>query len=350
MTPVLLTRRDFLKLSAAALLGVLFSDLRLGEAQAAPLPGQGRVLYSRMKVRVSPSFQGEQVGSLLFDNLVSLSARVTGGDPADYNRTWFQLEDGGYVYSGGIQPVETRLNETRLEIPAAGLVGEVSIPCADSQWAVNRSPTPGPRLYYASAHWVNALVTDQRDGSLWYRCYDNLWQSHYYTRPAGLHLREPDEPAPLTPGVPDDEKHLEVILDEQMLYAFEGGELVYAARAATGKRGFETPTGWYRTFHKRPTCHMAGGYDDASIYDLPGVPWDSYITAGGIAIHGTYWHNDFGAPHSHGCINLLPADARWVYHWTSPRVPAGERLLLAPNTGTQVHVLQSQTSRSRSER
>jgi lipoprotein-anchoring transpeptidase ErfK/SrfK len=343
----MLSRRDFLKLSGAALLGILFSDIRTGRAARAPL--QGRVLYSRMKVRAAPSFSGEQTGSLLFDNLVNIAEQVTGGTLEDYNRTWYRLQAGGYVYSGGIQPVKTILNEPLLEIPEAGSVGEVTIPYADSMWAVNRSPVPGPRLYYQSTHWVVALVHDALDGSLWYKCYDNLWKTHYYTRPEWVHIYTESELAPIAPHVPEYTKHIEVILDEQMLYAFTGNTLVYAARTSTGQHGFETPTGWFRTFHKRPTYHMTGGYDDASIFDLPGVPWDSYITDGGIAIHGTFWHNDFGTGHSHGCINLTPEAARWVYRWTSPRVPPGEKLVLAPNSGTRVRIRQTRPSNPWSE-
>lgn len=344
INPELLSRRDFLKLSGAALLSILFSDLRLDRALASPQSMQGRVLYTRMKVRATPSFSGEQTGSLVFDNLVNISEQVTGGVPEDYNRTWFRLEQGGYVYSGGVQLVKSILNEPLLEVPEAGVVGEVTVPYADTMWGINRSPYPGPRLYYGSTHWVTALVSDQRDGSLWYKCYDNLWQSHYYTRPQWLRIYADADLAPLTPHIPNYEKFIEIILDEQMLYAFEDETLVYAARASTGQRGFETPTGWFRTFHKRPTYHMTGGYDDASIFDLPGVPWDAYITDSGVAIHGTYWHNDFGAQHSHGCINLTPEAARWVYRWTSPPVPPGERLVLDPVSGTHVRIRQSRIS------
>jgi len=75
---------------------------------------------------------------------------------------------------------------------------------------------------------------------------------------------------------------------------------------------------------KRPSQHMAGGDlaagDD---YDLPGVPWVSFFN-GGMAIHGTYWHNDYGTPWSHGCLNVSNADAKWVYRWTSPQVKFDE--------------------------
>ncbi len=104
---------------------------------------------------------------------------------------------------------------------------------------------------------------------------------------------------------------------------------------------FESPTGWFHTFHKRPTFHMTGGADEFSVFDLPGVPWDSYLTDTGVAIHGTYWHNDFGHPHSHGCINMSIQDAKWIYRWTLPAVPPGERLILQPGVGTRVLVAQS---------
>ena len=51
------------------------------------------------------------------------------------------------------------------------------------------------------------------------------------------------------------------------------------------------------------------------VYDLPGVPWNLYFTSGGAVIHGAYWHTSFGTPYSHGCVNLLPADARKIYDW-----------------------------------
>jgi len=61
-------------------------------------------------------------------------------------------------------------------------------------------------------------------------------------------------------------------------------------------------------------------------YDLPGVPWVCYFTEEGVAFHGTFWHNDFGRPRSHGCINLLSETAKWLYRWTLPAVPYEEQL------------------------
>jgi len=71
---------------------------------------------------------------------------------------------------------------------------------------------------------------------------------------------------------------------------------------------------------KRASRHMSGGTRENG-YDLPGVPWVSYFSGNGAALHGTYWHNDYGTPKSAGCINLRPQDAKWLFRWTLPEVP-----------------------------
>ena len=104
-------------------------------------------------------------------------------------------------------------------------------------------------------------------------------------------------------------------------------KLVFATRISTGGKRrsgtYTTPSGDFITFHKRPTRHMAAGDIASNGFDLPGVPWVLYITKSGISFHGTYWHNDFGRPRSHGCINLTPQAAKWLYRWTIPTRAAG---------------------------
>jgi lipoprotein-anchoring transpeptidase ErfK/SrfK len=135
--------------------------------------------------------------------------------------------------------------------------------------------------------------------------------------------------APLSPQVPSQEKRLEVRTAEQVLIAYERNIPVFMARTATGAQfrdgNFETPAGRHMTFAKRPGRHMAAGDIASNGYDLPGVPWICYFTESGIALHGTYWHNDFGKKRSHGCINLTPQAAKWVYRWTMPVVPPTEQ-------------------------
>lgn len=333
-----LTRRDFLKLGSATLLSLLFADLQLNPALAAAAPTRGRVQATTLFVRDAPSYSGKKLTTLKRDDLVEIASQVFGGAQGDYNRQWYRLTNQTYVYSGYVQSVNTTLNPVVAEIPDSGVLGEITIPYADSFYGINISPSYGPRLYYATTHWVTAKVVDKRDGSVWYRAYDAAIKAYYYIRPEWTHIFTPEEIAPLSPQVPENEKHIEIYLDRQVLLAYEWNVLVYAARVATGRKNYESPTGWFHTFHKRPTYHMFGGADEFSIFDLPGVPWDSYITDSGVALHGTYWHNDFGTQHSHGCINMALEDAKWIYRWSMPTVLPGENLVLKPGSGTRVQI------------
>jgi len=81
-----------------------------------------------------------------------------------------------------------------------------------------------------------------------------------------------------------------------------------------------------------------GDWVATGTYDLPGVPWVTYLTKSGISFHGTYWHNDFGRPRSHGCINVTCDAARWIYRWTLPEVPLYKDYQ-AESFGTRVDVI-----------
>jgi hypothetical protein len=336
-----ISRRDFIKLSSATLLGLLFSELRLDSAQASATPSQGRVLATSLVVREAPAFTGKKVRSVKRDVLLDITEKVFAGSEGDYNRDWYHLTDGSFVYSGWVQTVSTTTNPVVSTIPETGVLGEITVPYADSSYGINSSTSPGPRLYYATTHWITSIVVDKRDGSVWYKAYDAATQVNYYVRPSWVRIIAPEELTPLSSQVPAEAKHIEILLNRQLLMAYEWDTLVYASRVATGRKNFETPTGWFHTFHKRPTYHMFGGADEFSIFDLPGVPWNSYITENGAAMHGTYWHNDFGHPHSHGCINMSIQDAKWIFRWTLPSVPASERLVLQPGSGTRVLVSQN---------
>jgi len=154
---------------------------------------------------------------------------------------------------------------------------------------------------------------------------------------------QPDEISPLSISVPEDEKRIEILLKEQAVIAYEYDQPVFLARTATGARfidgDYRTAPGIYITNRKRPSRHMAAGdLAAANSYDLPGIPWVCYLTEKGISFHGTYWHNDFGKPRSHGCINLTPDDARWIYRWTYPLVELDEETQTA-KSGTRVTII-----------
>ena len=124
---------------------------------------------------------------------------------------------------------------------------------------------------------------------------------------------DPD-PAP-PPGVPAD-RWISVNLYEQTLAVYEGGQLRYATLVSSGLRGWWTRPGAFQVYAKLERDHMAGAFevDRSDYYYLEDVPWVLYYDEA-RALHGAYWHNGFGYPRSHGCLNLAPTDAHWLYEW-----------------------------------
>jgi hypothetical protein len=196
------------------------------------------------------------------------------------------------------------------------------------------------RMYYQTTYW--AVSMEERGGLLWYRLHDDRYGRYSYGLVDHMRIVPPEEMTPLSPEVPDAEKSLLVDLSAQTVIAFEGETAVMATRASTGAPGTVTPNGNFHTYYKRSTRHMANGdLAGEGDFDLPGVPWVSFMTDNGISFHGTYWHNDFGIPHSHGCVNLPSPVAKWIYRWTTPSVPVETRYKYLPGQGTQVKVIHS---------
>jgi lipoprotein-anchoring transpeptidase ErfK/SrfK len=85
---------------------------------------------------------------------------------------------------------------------------------------------------------------------------------------------------------------------------------------------------------------MSGGTTGGG-YDLPGIGWTTLFSGNGVAIHATFWHNNFGVPMSHGCVNAKPEDAKWIFRWTSPIVQSdpGDVTVSMPG-GTSVKVIE----------
>jgi lipoprotein-anchoring transpeptidase ErfK/SrfK len=264
-----------------------------------------------------------------------------GDDEPSYNRIWYRIGEEGYAHSGTIQPVRTVLNSPDANIPKGGTLAEVTVPFTDAYWAPGKENEVAYRYYYETTYWVVGLVQDSR-GNPWYRILEDKWEFLFYAPAAHLRLIPAAELSPLSPTIPPMGKRLEIRTAEQVLVAFEWDRPIFMARVATGAKfsdgNYSTQPGRHITFYKRPSRHMARGNLAANGYDLPGVPWISYITEDGVSLHGTFWHNDFGKPRSHGCINLTPKAAKWVYRWTIPYVPPFEQKVYE-TYGTTVDVI-----------
>jgi lipoprotein-anchoring transpeptidase ErfK/SrfK len=338
-----LSRRDFLKLAGYGMLGLSLPNFpRRLSTQIFDPDLQGRVIEGSLWMYDEPSSDSKRVELYWHDLIVPLSGAAISADEDAYNRVWYQVDGKGYVYSGSVQPVRTQLNQAVDEVPPAGLLGEISVPFTDAHEEPDTATEVLQRLYYETVHWITRAEIGA-DGRTWYRLLDDKFDLYYYIPGEHMRLITEAELAPISQNVPDDDKLVEVHLNRQLVLAFEKSRLVFAARAATGNktisRRWSTPVGQFITSYKRPTRHMAAGDIASSGFDLPGVPWVLYITDSGISFHGTYWHNDYGHPRSHGCINLTPQAAKWLYRWTSPAVETGAQFAYE-QFGTAVHIIE----------
>ena len=142
-----------------------------------------------------------------------------------------------------------------------------------------------------------------------------------------------------TTNAAGEEKWIDVSLDEQKLRAFEGNRVVKEFLISSGKWA-KTPKGDFRIWYKTRSQAMKGGSKElGTYYYLPNVPHNMFFYQG-YAIHGAYWHNNFGNPMSHGCVNSPLAQVADLFEWTGPVLAPGTNALRASvdNPGTRVHV------------
>ena len=116
------------------------------------------------------------------------------------------------------------------------------------------------------------------------------------------------------------QKVIVVSISRQMLWAYKGNQVVLSSYVSTGRAGFDTPVGSFAVLSKLPSQTMEGVIG-GEYYNVPDVPWVLYFTNSGHALHGTYWHNNFGTPMSHGCVNLPLDVAAWLFDWAPVGTP-----------------------------
>lgn len=141
-----------------------------------------------------------------------------------------------------------------------------------------------------------------------------------------------------------DSKHIYIDLGNQHLYAFENNNLIYNFPVSTGK-WYPTPTGDFRIWIKLRYTRMTGGNKAiGTYYDLPNVPYTMYFynsqypKTRGYGIHGAYWHNNFGHPMSHGCVNMSENDVAQLYAWANPQITGNATYATENNPGTPVTI------------
>ena len=325
-------RRDFLKTMGTGLAAFAIPSIGMLKAyQNQSLQSTvklGRVTSSSISVYKEPSDTSQILFQRFQDDILNIYNTVESEDGPGYNPYWHRVW-GGYVHSAYVQNVRNLYNPIMTAIPETGQLMELTVPYSRSyRIRANGDWEEFYKLYYSSTHWIFDVI-EGPDGQPWYKIVDKLMTLSYYV-PA-IHLRPVTqaELAPISPDVSPRDKRIEISLDFQTLKAYEGNTLVKEARVSTGMPSTsldpdalptETPNGDHTVRSKKPSVHMGDGTlrSDAEAYELPGVPWVSYFEINGYAIHGTYWHNNFGVTMSHGCVNMQSEDAKWIYRWSTP--------------------------------
>ncbi len=301
----------------------------------------GRAVSRRIDLYDRPGIDGNVIRTLEKDEVLPITKSAVSNDTSSQNPVWYELNEEGFAHSGSIQPVETLLNDLYRNIPPSGILAEVSVPFTDAYWNIDATDKPAYRLYYATTHWILSTSKD-KIGNDWYEVLEDFYRESYFVKASDLRVIPLEEITTLSPGIPAQEKRIEVRLADQLVVAYEGDQQVQLFRCSAGiTKNYVslTPTGDFTTDYKRPSRHMIDGNDHhMNTFNLPGIPWISYIDQNGVSFHGTYWHNNFGEPMSHGCINLSPLAAKWIYRWTLPSVPYAEQRGYKFGGGTPVRI------------
>ncbi len=334
-----LTRRDFLRLGLLSLTAVAWRPFRrwLWPPPGESFWGRGvqwaRITVSRVRVYARPDYDAAVVALFPRDTLFPILAEVTAPGPA-FNPRWYRTW-AGFVHTAYTQRVAFAPQwNLAPHLPPSGRPAEVTVPYTQAYRVTQQGlQRPLYRLYYQSLHWVVDFITAR--GKRWFVIEDDLLRVRYAVAAEHLRLLTPQEVAPLAPEVPPGEKRIVVSLSQQRLIAYQGEEAVLEVPISSGipsdrptDNGVptRTPSGRFFITSKAFARHMGNGDLTTALeaYELPGVPWVSFFVKTGVAFHGTYWHDNFGHPMSHGCINMRTEDARWLFRWSTPTLEASE--------------------------
>jgi len=372
-----ISRRDFLKLSGVGLGALALNPIRafdysyISTPKRLPqFPGSeiiGRVVDEDIDLRSSPTNDpnlNTSIAKLRADTLVEWNREVLGNVIGGLNNQRYVETPQGYIYASVLQPTRNLPNTPISEIPAGqpGIWAEVTVPYVElTHEGVVASPwlqdhilyNFPPRLYYGQVVWIDQIRTangfpeyrwnEDAPHGYGYGAYGEL----YWADGAGFKILTDDDVAPINPDVDPNDKRIEVDLDNQTLSCFEGGTEVYFCRISSGLKydletggisdKLATPVGNLLTHWKIYSLNMTAGTFQSG-YSTPAVPWSTMISGDGIAIHGAFWHNAFGEKRSHGCINVSPEDAKWIFRWTTPYVSLAqsEVRVSLPDHGTIV--------------
>jgi len=372
------SRRDFLKVAGVGLGALAFNPFKI-EAYYDTLYAPKRLpqfpvseiigrVVDDTDVRSRPDnsqLLNNSVGVIGADTLISWGREVIGKVVELTNQKYLETPQG-YIWSSRVQPTRNLPNTPITEMPAGqpGFWVEVTVPYVDltlegtvaSPWlkSLQEHNFP-PRVYYGQTLWVDKIR--QNNGFVEYRWNEDAnghgygygaYGEFFWLDGAGVKVLTEADVAPISPDIDPAEKKIVANITYQTLSCFEGTNEVFFCRISSGQKfdstGAEsdvlaTPVGDLSAWWKIISKNMTAGNEQAG-YSTPAVPWCTFISGEGVAIHGAFWHNDFGERRSHGCINVRPEEAKWIFRWTTPYISLtqSEQRLTFPNHGTPISV------------
>jgi hypothetical protein len=308
------------------------------------------------EIKAKPHQYAAAIRNIPEDGVVEWLREVVGTDNfGGVSKTWVETPEG-YIYAPHVQPVRNVLNTPMAAMPEgkAGFWAEVTVPYTDISIdnPPIRSPSfryitetgGAPRLYYSQVVWIDQIRTDEV-GRVLYRWNEDFGRGYgygdiFWVDGAALRMITEEEVAPIHPDVDPAQKVIVADVFYQTLSCYEGNTEVYFCKMASGAGEFATPIGTLHAWRKMVSIHMSANTASDSGYDTAAVAWPTFISGEGVAIHAAFWHNDFGTRRSHGCINVRPDDAKWIFRWTTPYVSLEQTEIKMewPNVGTQVIV------------
>jgi len=358
------SRRDFLKLSGASLGSLAFRRFEgiipAGQNQFPEGEKLGRVSVSpyfySTALKSAPDRNASTIASLDEDTVVVWMREVVGTDHYSPSKRWVETPEG-FVYYPHLQPVYNRPNTPMTTVPEGknGFWAEVTVPYVELQLTTSTVSSPSfsyilslgqlPRLYYSQVVWIDQIK--EENGKIYYRFNEDMGHGYgygdiFWADATAFRPITEEEVSPISPNVDPGLKKIVADVTYQTLSCFEGETEVFFCRMSSGAGDFNTPVGSLYTWWKTFSIHMSANTASDSGYDTPGVAWPTFVSGDGVAIHAVFWHNDFGQKRSHGCINVMPEAAKWIFRWTHPHVSLTQHEIKMtwPDVGTEVKVIQ----------
>lgn len=263
--------------------------------------------YARLADNINV-FESPSMGSPIVRNVGDgfLFVTIQGAVEAE-GRLWYVINYNEYVRAEDLTVVKAS-DFTGLEInkPPERSFGWMIVDYWYSLEPGAEPPLEAVKLpRYTFFEVFDAVAAD--DGWIWYHIGGGRWMRQTYVSLVDVN--------PRPEGVGPDEYWVEIDLYEQSFAAYVGDNMVYAGLVSSGLNRWPTNEGLFQIWERWEKTKMSGAEGKIDYYFIEDVPHTMYFDYD-IAMHGAFWHDRFGYKHSHGCVNMPPRDAEWVFYWS----------------------------------